>query len=94
VFVWFPNIFYDRLYATISFAKIGPLFGNLSFSTDALGIILACIANCIGSLTVIFSAEYMKHEKSLARYYSMVLLFIGLCPVGTDRQYFYDFFFI
>lgn len=63
--------------STISFAKIGPLFGNLSFSTDALGIILACIANCIGSLTVIFSAEYMKHEKSLARYYSMVLLFIG-----------------
>ena len=31
----------------------------------------------IGSLAVIFSLDYMRGEAGLARYYSLVLMFIG-----------------
>lgn len=56
---------------------IGGAFGDLSFRTDALGVLLATIATVIGCLAVIFSIDYMKEEEQLARYYSFVLFFIG-----------------
>lgn len=56
---------------------VGTAFGDLTFIPDGLGVLLAVIATVIGSLTVIFSNGYMQHEKSLGRYYALVLLFIG-----------------
>ncbi len=53
------------------------LTGSLSFTADGLGAVLSCIANVIGSLSVIFSTSYMKSEKGLARYYAMIFFFIG-----------------
>lgn len=61
----------------ISAYSLGIGMGDLAFSADALGIILTCIANCIGCLAVVFSKDYMNGEKDLQRYYSMILLFIG-----------------
>lgn len=52
-------------------------FGDLTFIPDSLGVLLAVIATVIGSLTVLFSNGYMQGEKSLGRYYALVLLFIG-----------------
>ena len=56
---------------------VGPAFGDLTFIPDGLGVLLAVIATVVGSLTVIFSNGYMHGEKSLGRYYALVLLFIG-----------------
>lgn len=56
---------------------VGGAFGDLTFRTDALGVLLASIATVIGCLAVIFSIDYMKEEEQLARYYSFVLFFIG-----------------
>lgn len=55
----------------------GQAFGMFSFTADGLGVFLTVIATVIGSLAVIFSVDYMHGEKSLTRYYSMVLFFIG-----------------
>lgn len=63
--------------ATVVFYSFGGPFGDASFVPDALGVYLAVIATVIGSLAVIFSVDYMKGEKSLSRYYSMILFFIG-----------------
>ena len=49
------------------FYSIGAGLGNLTFSADAMGIILVLIANCIGSLAVIFSFDYLKGERDLSR---------------------------
>jgi NADH-quinone oxidoreductase subunit L len=51
--------------------------GELTFVPDGLGVLLALIAAVIGSLTVVFSVDYMHGEHSLGRYYGLVLLFIG-----------------
>lgn len=56
---------------------ISPAFGDLTFIPDSLAVLLAVIATVVGSLTVIFSNGYMQHEKSLGRYYALVLIFIG-----------------
>jgi NADH-quinone oxidoreductase subunit L len=59
------------------YAVFGGAFGAASFIPDAMGVTLAIIATVIGCLAVVFSVDYMHDEKSLARYYSMVLFFIG-----------------
>jgi NADH-quinone oxidoreductase subunit L len=59
------------------YAVFGGAFGAASFVPDAMGVMLAIIATIIGCLAVIFSVDYMHGDKSLARYYSMVLFFIG-----------------
>ncbi len=53
------------------------IFGIFSFVPDGLGTLLAVIANCIGCLAIIFSIDYMHNEKDIARYYAMILFFIG-----------------
>jgi NADH-quinone oxidoreductase subunit L len=61
----------------VLYYRFGGAFGDASFVPDAMGVTLAIIATVIGCLAVIFSVDYMHGEKSLARYYSMVLFFIG-----------------
>jgi len=53
------------------------LWGELTFQPDGLGVLLALIAAVVGSLTVVFSTAYMRGEHSLARYYALILIFIG-----------------
>jgi NADH-quinone oxidoreductase subunit L len=55
----------------------GSVFGEFTFVPDALGVFLAAIATVIGSLAVLFSADYMWGEAQLGRYYALILLFIG-----------------
>lgn len=55
----------------------GPYFGDLTFIPDGLGVFLAAVATVIGSLAVIFSKDYMVGDEQLARYYALVLFFIG-----------------
>jgi NADH-quinone oxidoreductase subunit L len=55
----------------------GGVFGDFTFTPDGLGVFLALIATIIGSLTVVFSIDYMRGKAQLGRYYALVLLFIG-----------------
>ena len=56
---------------------IGGAFGELSLLPDAFGVYLAAVAAIIGCLAVIFSVDYMRGEEGQARYYALVLFFIG-----------------
>lgn len=56
---------------------LGSAFGSLTFLPDGLAVFLAVVATVIGSLAVIFSVDYMKGDRQLARYYAYVLFFIG-----------------
>jgi NADH-quinone oxidoreductase subunit L len=56
---------------------IGGAFGEVSFLPDGFGVFLAAVAAVIGGLAVVFSMDYMKGEKGQARYYALVLFFIG-----------------
>jgi NADH-quinone oxidoreductase subunit L len=55
----------------------GGIFGEFTLVADGLGVFLAMVAAVVGSLAVIFSADYMRGEAQLGRYYALVLLFIG-----------------
>jgi NADH-quinone oxidoreductase subunit L len=56
---------------------LGGAFGELSLLPDAFGVFLAAVAAVIGCLAVIFSVDYMRGEEGQARYYALVLFFIG-----------------
>jgi NADH-quinone oxidoreductase subunit L len=56
---------------------LGGAFGELSLAPDGFGVFLAAVAAVIGCLAVIFSADYMRGEEGQARYYALVLFFIG-----------------
>ena len=58
--------------------SMGSVFGDFTLVPDGLGLFLTVVATVIGSLAVIFSVSYMKGEAQLGRYYSLVLLFIGI----------------
>jgi NADH-quinone oxidoreductase subunit L len=55
----------------------GGVFGDFTLVADGLGVCIAVIAAVVGSLAVIFSVDYMKHGDQLARYYALILFFIG-----------------
>lgn len=61
---------------TIS-VSMGGVFGDFTLIPDGLGVFITIIATVVGSLSVIFSADYMRAEAQLGRYYALVLLFIG-----------------
>ena len=56
---------------------IGGAFGELSLLPDGFGVFLAAVAAVIGCLAVVFSVDYMRGEEGQARYYALVLFFIG-----------------
>lgn len=55
----------------------GGVFGEWTLVPDGLGLFLAAIATVVGSLTLLFSIDYMRGKAQLGRYYALVLLFIG-----------------
>jgi NADH-quinone oxidoreductase subunit L len=54
-----------------------PGFFRSGLLLDPLSLLPALIATWIGFLVLIYSLGYMKGEENLARYYALVLLFIG-----------------
>ncbi|HNO94450.1 MAG TPA: proton-conducting transporter membrane subunit, partial [Anaerolineales bacterium] len=73
---------------------LGSAFGNLSFVPDGLAVTLTIIATVIGSLAVLFSADYMHGEAQLGRYYFLVLFFIGaMAGLVLSGNLLFTFFF-
>ena len=73
---------------------VGRFFGEATFLADGLGGFLTLVAAGIGSLTVVFSVDYMHGEKQLGRYYSLVLVFIGaMCGLVLSNSLLFLFFF-
>ena len=88
VFLLVPDIFGSGATAITAaydwIPSAGIVFG---VHIDPLALILAGIAAGIGFLVVVYSLKYMEGKKGLARYYSLVMLFIGamICLVITDN---------
>ena len=74
---------------------IGGILGEFTLVPDGLGILIAVIATVVGSLAVIFSINYMQHhEESLARYYALILFFIGaMAGLGLSGSLLFAFIF-
>ncbi len=72
---------------------LGGIFGNFSLVADGLGILIAAIASVIGCLAIIFATDYMKHAHQLARFYALVLFFIGtMSGLGLSGSLLLTFF--
>ena len=56
---------------------VGGAFGDYTFVPDALAMRMAVIATTIGALSIVFSLDYMQRGPGLARYYALLLVFIG-----------------
>ncbi len=56
---------------------MGGVFGDFTLLTDGLSLSIAAIATLVGSAAVVFAIDYMKHSGQLARFYALVLFFIG-----------------
>jgi NADH-quinone oxidoreductase subunit L len=88
VFLLVPDIFGSGATAiTESYEWIpsaGIVFGVY---IDPLALLLAGIAAGIGFLVVVYSTKYMEGKTGQARYYALVMLFIGamICLVLTDN---------
>jgi NADH-quinone oxidoreductase subunit L len=74
---------------------IGGIFGDFTLVADGLGVLIAVIATVVGCLAVIFSINYMHHhEEQLARYYALILFFIGaMAGLGLSGSLFFTFIF-
>ena len=73
----------------------GGIFGDFTLVPDGLGVLIAVIATVVGSLAVIFSINYMReHEEQLARYYALILFFIGaMAGLGLSGNLLFTFVF-
>jgi NADH-quinone oxidoreductase subunit L len=73
---------------------IGGIFGDFTLVPDGLGIFISAIATLVGSAAVIFAIDYMAHEHQLARFYSLVLFFIGaMAGLALSGSLLFTFFF-
>ncbi len=57
--------------------SLGSVFDDFTLVPDGLALSIAAIATVVGSAAVIFATDYMKHSGQLARFYALVLFFIG-----------------
>jgi NADH-quinone oxidoreductase subunit L len=76
---------------------LGGILGDFTLVPDGLGILISVIATVVGSLAVIFSINYMHvehEEKQLARYYALILFFIGaMAGLGLSGSLLFTFIF-
>ena len=74
---------------------IGSFLGDFTLVPDGLGVLIAVIATVVGSLAVIFSINYMQpHQEQLARYYALILFFIGaMAGLGLSGNLLFTFIF-
>ena len=62
---------------TVLVFSLGGVFGDFTLMPDGLALSVAAIATIVGSAAVVFAIDYMKHSEQLARFYALVLFFIG-----------------
>ena len=62
---------------TLLLVSLGGVFGDFTLLSDGLSLSIAAIATVVGSAAVLFAIDYMKHAEQLARFYALVLFFIG-----------------
>lgn len=57
--------------------SLGGAFGDFTLVPDGLGVLVAAIASVIGCLAIVFATDYMHDGHQLARFYGLILFFIG-----------------
>tara|TARA_A100001015_G_scaffold285855_1_gene353855 strand:+ start:81 stop:1733 length:1653 start_codon:yes stop_codon:yes gene_type:complete len=57
--------------------KVGELSANVGFHIDGLTIVMMMIITCVGFLIHLFSCEFMEHDKSYARYFAYLNMFVS-----------------
>lgn len=57
--------------------QLGGVFGDFTLVPDGLGVLIAGVASVVGCLAIVFALDYMEHGHQLARFYALVLFFIG-----------------
>jgi NADH-quinone oxidoreductase subunit L len=63
--------------AVLRLPAAAPAFGSFVFVPDGLAGALSVVATSIGFLAIVFSLDYMRGQPGLARYYALMLIFIG-----------------
>ena len=73
---------------------MGGILGDLTLIPDGLAVFIAAIATVVGSAAVIFATDYMGHAQQLARFYALVLFFIGaMAGLALSGSLLFTFFF-
>jgi NADH-quinone oxidoreductase subunit L len=67
----------DILAGQILDLRIPWLYNEFGVLVDPLSVLMASVITCIGFLVTVFSVGYMREEKSLARFWFLIQLFIG-----------------
>lgn len=74
--------------------SLGGIFGDFALVPDGLGVFISVIATVVGSIAVIFAIDYMKHAHQLARFYALILFFIGaMAGLALSSSLLFTFFF-
>ena len=73
---------------------MGGILGDFTLIPDGLAVFIAAIATVVGSAAVIFAMDYMGHAQQLARFYALVLFFIGaMAGLALSGSLLFTFFF-
>ena len=79
---------------TVVRIAMGGILGDFTLIPDGLALFIAAIATVVGSAAVIFAIDYMGHAQQLARFYALVLFFIGaMAGLALSGSLLFTFFF-
>jgi NADH-quinone oxidoreductase subunit L len=79
---------------TVVRIAMGGILGDFTLIPDGLAIFIAAIATVVGTAAVIFAIDYMGHAQQLARFYALVLFFIGaMAGIALSGSLLFTFFF-
>src|SRR5512140_1891939 len=80
---------------TLMVAALGGVFGDFTLLADGLSLSIAAIATVVGGVAVVFAIDYMRHHsEQLARFYSLILFFIGaMVGLAVSGSLLFTFFF-
>ncbi|MBV32074.1 MAG: NADH-quinone oxidoreductase subunit L [Porticoccaceae bacterium] len=68
----------DLLTVTLwTWMRVSDLSANVGFHIDGLTIVMMMIITCVGFLIHLFSCEFMAHDKSYARYFAYLNMFVS-----------------
>ncbi len=79
---------------TVVRIAMGGILGDFTLIPDGLAVFIAAIATVVGSAAVVFAIDYMGHSQQLARFYALVLFFIGaMAGLALSGSLLFTFFF-
>ena len=79
---------------TVVRIAMGGILGDFTLIPDGLAVFIATIATVVGSAAVIFAIDYMGHAQQLARFYALILFFIGaMAGLALSGSLLFTFFF-